>query len=94
MQALADREANQAIEYVVELGRAKPDGLAPSLRDRDPIVRARAAIAAGFTGGSAVEAELSRLTTDGDPSVRRAAEVALLRVRTIKQAGTPKSAPR
>ena len=80
MQSLADRDlANQAIEYVVELGRAKPDAIAPYLQTRDPVVRARAAIAAGFTDGPLVEAELSRLTTDGDPSVRRAAEVAVLR---------------
>jgi hypothetical protein len=30
------------------------------------------------------------LTTDGDPTVRRAAEVALLRIRTVKQAESPK----
>ena len=91
MQSLADRDlADQAIEYVVELGRAKPDAIAPYLQSRDPVVRARTAIAAGFTGGPLVEAELSRLTTDGDPSVRRAAEVAVLRIRTIRRAETPK----
>jgi HEAT repeat protein len=90
VQSLSDGDlANQAIEYVVELGRARPDAIPPYLQDRDPTVRARAAIAAGFTGGSLAEAELSRLTTDGDPSVRRAAEVALLRIRTLKRAGSP-----
>ena len=91
VQALSDRElADQAIEYAVELGRASPDALAAHLQDRDPVVRARTAIAAGFTGGASVEAGLTRLTTDGDPSVRRAAEVALLRTRTIKGAAAPK----
>jgi HEAT repeat protein len=79
--------ANQAMEYVVELGRARSDALAPYLQDRDPVVRARVAIAAGFSGGPRTEAELSRLTSDGDPSVRRAAEVALMRIRTIKRTG-------
>jgi HEAT repeat protein len=85
VQALSDAAlANQAMEYAVELGRAGPDALAPYLQDRDPVVRARVAIAAGFAGGPRTEAELSRLTTDGDPSVRRAAEVAVMRIRTLK----------
>ena len=86
VQALADGVlANQAMEYVVELGRARPDALAPYLQDREPVVRARAAIAAGFAGGPLTETQLSRLTSDGDPSVRRAAEVALMRMRPPKR---------
>ena len=86
VQSLSDSDlANLAMEYAVELGRAKPDTLAPYLQDRDPVVRARVAIAAGFSGGTRTEAELSRLTSDGDPSVRRAADVALMRMRTIKR---------
>jgi HEAT repeat protein len=84
VQSLPDPNlANQAMEYAVELGRAKPDALAPYLQDRDPVVRARVAIAAGFSGGPRTEAELSRLTSDGDPSARRAAEVALMRIRPM-----------
>jgi HEAT repeat protein len=87
VQSLADGElANQAMEYAAELGRAKADALAQYLQDRDPVVRARAAIAAGFSSGPRTEAELSRLTSDGDPSVRRAAEVALMRMRPPKPA--------
>jgi len=87
VQSLSDGElANQAMEYVAELGRARSDALAPYLQDRDPVVRARAAIAAGFSSGPRTEAELSRLTSDGDPSVRRAAEVALMRMRPLKPA--------
>jgi HEAT repeat protein len=86
VQALSEGDlANQAMEYVVELGQVSSDGLAPYLQDRDPVVRARTAIAAGFSGGPRTEAELSKLTTDGDPSVRRAAEVALMRMRTLKR---------
>ena len=88
VQSLSDGDlANQAMEYAVELGRARPDALAPYLQDREPVVRARVAIAAGFSGGPRTEAELSRLTSDGDPSVRRASEVAIMRIRTIKRTG-------
>jgi len=90
-QSLSDPKlADQAIEYAVELGRARPAALVPYLQDRDPVVRARAATAAGFANSPVLEAELSRLTTDGDPSVRRAAEVSVLRIRTIKQAESQK----
>jgi HEAT repeat protein len=57
----------------------------PHLQDRDPVVRARVAIAVGLVGSPAAEAELTRLTTDGDPTVRRAAEVAILRLRSVKR---------
>lgn len=86
VQALADDNlADQAIEYAVELGRSRPESLVPHLQDRDPVVRARVAMAAGVAGGPQLEAPLSQLTTDGDPSVRRAADAALLRIRSSKQ---------
>jgi HEAT repeat protein len=89
VQAVADPElADQAMEYLVELGRAHPDALLPHLQDRDPVVRGRVAIAAGLVGSPVAEAELTRLTTDGDPTVRRAAEVASLRLRTVRKQGS------
>jgi HEAT repeat protein len=91
VQAAADpRLADQAVPYLVELGRARPDALLPHLQDRDPVVRARVAIATGLVGGQQAEGELSRLTTDGDPSVRRAAEAAVLRVRAVKKPASTK----
>jgi HEAT repeat protein len=88
VEALADRDlADQAMEYAVELGRSRPDALAPYLQDRDPVVRARVAIAAGFSGGPRTEAALSQLTSDGDPAVRRAAEVAVIRIRSTRRTG-------
>jgi HEAT repeat protein len=89
VQAVADRDlADQAMEYLVEMGRAQPDALLPYLSDRDPVVRARVAIATGFVGGPQAEAQLSPLTQDGDPTVRRAADVALLRIRAARQVST------
>jgi len=87
--ALADHDtANQAMEYVVEVGVAQPGVLIPYLRHTDPIVRERVATAMGFVGEAAAEPALSQLTSDGDPSVRRAAQAALIRMRTIKQGAT------
>ena len=88
VQALADPDtANQALEYVVELGSAQPSALVPYLQHADPIVRERVAMAVGFVGDAGAEAALFKLTSDGNPSVRRAAEVALIRMRTSRQAG-------
>jgi HEAT repeat protein len=87
--ALADNDtANQAMDYVVELGIAQPGALASYLRHTDPIVRERVSTAMGFVGDAAAEPALSQLTSDGDPSVRRAAQAALIRMRASKQAGT------
>jgi HEAT repeat protein len=86
--ALADNDtANQVMDYVVELGVAQPSALVPYLKHSDPIVRERVATAMGFVGDAGAEAALSPLTSDGDPSVRRAAEASLLRMRAMKQAG-------
>jgi HEAT repeat protein len=86
--ALTDPDtANQALDYVVELGIAQPALLVPYLRHNDPIVRERVATAMGFVGDAVAEAALSQLTSDGDPSVRRAAGSALIRMRANKQAG-------
>jgi HEAT repeat protein len=86
--ALTDNDtANQAVEYVVELGMKQPAALVPYLRHTDPIVRERVAAAMGFVSDEAADAALAQLTSDGDPSVRRAAEASLVRRRGSKQAG-------
>jgi HEAT repeat protein len=91
VRSVADPDlAAQAMEYLVELGRAQPGTLVPHLLDRDPIVRARVAIATGLVGGPHGEPELTRLTTDGDPSVRRTAEVALLRMSAVRKSTSTK----
>jgi HEAT repeat protein len=86
VMALADNDtANQVMDYVVELGVAQPSALVPYLKHTDPIVRERVATAVGFVGDANAEAALSPLTSDGDPSVRRAAEAAMIRIRAGKQ---------
>jgi HEAT repeat protein len=85
--ALADEDtANQVMDYVVELGIKQPSVLLPYLRHTDPIIRERVATAMGFVGGAGTEAALSQLTTEGDPSVRRAAERSLVRIRASRPA--------
>ena len=94
VMALIDPDtANQAIDYVVELGSARPAALVPYLRHADPLVRERVATAMGFVADADAEAALSPLTSDGDPSVHRAAETALIRMRVSKQAGTLRPTP-
>jgi len=88
VQALADREtAGQALEYLVDLGRSQPDAIVPYLQHADPGVRAYVAMAAGFVGGSAIEAALTRAAGDSDPAVRHAADVALMRLRALETRG-------
>ena len=92
IMALVDPDTvNQALDYVVELGTARPSALVPYLKNSDAIVRERVAMAMGFVADAGVEAALTELTTDGDPSVRRAAETAIIRARTNKR---PVAAPR
>jgi HEAT repeat protein len=86
VQALVDPEtANQALEYLVEVGAAQPAALAPYLQHKEPLVRERVATVMGFVGDAGAEAGLTQLTTDGSPTVRRAAEVALIRRRGTRQ---------
>ena len=94
IMALVDPDtANQALDYVVELGTARPSALVPYLKNSDAIVRERVVMAMGFVADPGVEAALTALTTDGDPSVRRAAETALIRTRTAKRPAAPRPTP-
>ena len=95
VMALIDPDtANQSLDYIVELGTAQPTALVPYLRHADPLVRERVATAMGFVVDAGAEAALSQLTTDGDPSVRRAAGTALIRMRVNKQtAAAPRPSP-
>lgn len=86
--ALTDRDtATQALDYLVELGTAQPSTLLPYLQHADPLVREGVATAMGFVADASAESGLSQLTSDSDPSVRRAASTALVRMRANKQSG-------
>jgi HEAT repeat protein len=94
VMALVDADtANQALDYIVELGTARPAVLVPYLKNSDAMVRERVAMAMGFVADPGIEAALTELTTDGNPSVRRAADTALIRMRTSKQAGAQRPTP-
>jgi HEAT repeat protein len=89
VQALADRNrADQSLEYLVELGRARPDVLLPFLQHADPLVRERVAMAVGLAGGPGAAAALTPLTNDGDAAVRRAAVAATMRLRVATPRAT------
>jgi HEAT repeat protein len=86
VQALADRDtADQALDYLVELGHAHSELLLPHLQHADPAVRERVAMAVGFTGGAGAEDALTPLTRDPDPAVRQAAQAALMRLRVVNR---------
>lgn len=94
VMALTDRDtAAQALDYIVELGTTHPATLLPYLQHADPLVREGVATAMGFVGDAGAEAALTQLTSDGNPSVRRAAETALIRMRVNKQAGKLRPTP-
>jgi hypothetical protein len=93
VQALADRNtADQALEYLVELGRARPEVLLPHLQNATPVVREQVAMAVGLVGGADAEAALTPLARDPDPAVQHAAQMAVLRIRGHAQRETPRDA--
>ena len=81
---LDDDLAEQALEYLVEIGPAHAVDLAARLRDQDPVVRRHIAIALGFVGGPDASAALTAAASDTNADVRSAIEVAQLRLRGNK----------
>ena len=81
---LDDDLAEQALEYLVEIGPAHAVDLAARLRDQDPVVRQHVAIALGFVGGPDASSALAAASTDTNADVRNAIEVAQLRLRNEK----------
>ena len=78
---LDDDLADQALEYLVEIGPARAVDLAARLQDENPIVRQHVAIALGFAGGPDAAAALTAAATDTNADVRNAVQVAQLRLR-------------
>jgi HEAT repeat protein len=86
LDALTDDDvADQALEYLVELGPSHAAEIAARLQDPDPVTRQQIAVILGFTGSPDASAALqAAATTDPSAEVRRAIQVAQLRLRQKK----------
>ena len=83
-QALGDdRRAEQAMAYLVELGRGHVRALVPRLADPDVPTRGRLVQVFGIVGGPEALQALEPTTRDPDPAVARAAEHAIARIRLL-----------
>jgi HEAT repeat protein len=91
-EALADRDlADQALEYLVEIGPQHASAIAARLGDQNPAVREQIAIALGFIGGQDAVAALAAAANDASPEVRTAASVAQLRMKQRAVRGSTRS---
>jgi HEAT repeat protein len=69
LDALADRNrADDALAYLVELGRPHVAAVAARLSDPNPVVREQIAIALGFIGGPEAAAALKGASGESDPA--------------------------
>jgi HEAT repeat protein len=84
VQALGDdRRSEQAMSYLVELGRGHLKALVPRLADPDVPTRGRLVQVFGIVGGPEALQALEPTTRDPDPAVARAAEHAIARIRLL-----------
>jgi len=81
LNALAERDrSDDALSYLVELGRPIVATVAAQLSHTDAFVRGQIATALGFIGGPEAVAALNGATTESDPDVRRKIDTAQLRL--------------
>ncbi len=81
LDALADRDrSDDALSYLVELGRPVVAAVAARLSDPDPFVRGQIATALGFIGGPEAVAALKGASGESDPDVRQRIDTAQLRL--------------
>ena len=81
LDALTDRDrSDEALAYLVELGRPHVAAVAARLSDPDPFVRGQIATALGFIGGPEAVAALKGVSGESDPDVRKRISVAQLRL--------------
>ncbi len=78
-----DRRAEQAMAYLVELGRPHVKALVPVLATPDVPTRGRLVQVLGIVGGPDALQALEPTTRDPDPAVARAAEHAIVRIRLL-----------
>ena len=80
VDALTDRHnAENALAYLIDLGRPQTTAVAARLKDANPVIREQVAIALGFIGGPEAAAALKAASGDADANVRNAIDVALFR---------------
>ena len=81
LDALTDRDrSDDALAYLVELGRPHVAAVAARLSDPSPFVRGQIATALGFIGGPEAVAALKGASSESDPDVRQRIGVAQLRL--------------
>jgi HEAT repeat protein len=81
LDALADRDrSDDALSYLVELGRPIVAAVAARFSDPNPLVRGQIATALGFIGGSEAVAALKGASGESDPDVRQRIEMAQFRL--------------
>ena len=72
LDALTDRDrTDDALAYLVELGRPHVAAVAARLSDPNPFVREQIATALGFIGGPEAAAALKGASGESDPDVRQ-----------------------
>jgi HEAT repeat protein len=93
LDALADRDrSDEALAYLVELGRPHVAAVAARLSDPNPFVRGQIATALGFIGGPDAVAALKGAGGDADLDVRQrigAAQLRLTRTTVAPATGAP-----
>jgi HEAT repeat protein len=80
-----DHRAEQAMAYLVELGRVHVKVLAARLNEPDVSIRGRLVQVFGLVGGPDALVALAPSTRDPDPAVARAAEHAVARIKLHEQ---------
>jgi len=93
LDALTDRDRSEdALAYLVELGRPHVAAVAARLRDPNPAVRGQIATALGFIGGPEAAAALKGASGESDPDVQQRinfAQLRLTRTTVVPAMGAP-----
>jgi HEAT repeat protein len=96
LDALTDSDrADEALTYLIDLGRPQVAAVAARLSDPNPLVRGQIATALGFIGGPEAVAALKGASAESDPDVRQRIDFAQLRITRVTAAsgtGAPQPA--